>query len=133
MANQYHKELEKTQLQLLVGVQSLNRFGEHYELQTEFVPEEKGYIRLTFYTNTNKYTIKAKPTYLGGGASCRKPRAGEDWTRGRDLADGDFTCETWREILADIVSYELVKICQQNKPDNVRDAAAGNVPGDRCK
>lgn len=73
-------------------------------------------IKIRIYTDTNRYSIVAhegnadKQSYLGCVASSRKPRAGEDWTRGRDLADGPLTEETWRKILADIVSYELVKI-----------------------
>jgi hypothetical protein len=49
-------------------------------------------------------------SYLGCVASARKPRAGEDWTRGNDLADGELNPETWHRILADIVSYEIVKV-----------------------
>ena len=43
-------------------------------------------------------------------ALTRKPRAGEDWNRGRDLADGSYTKETWDKIISNIVSYELVKV-----------------------
>lgn len=48
--------------------------------------------------------------YLGCVASNRKPRAGEDWTRGRDLADGPYCEKTWHNILADIVAFELVRL-----------------------
>lgn len=75
--------------------------------------EEKR-IRILMYTSINRYSIVASitenRTYLGATASCRTPRAGEDWTRGNDLADGAFSKETWNKILADIVGYELVKI-----------------------
>jgi hypothetical protein len=54
--------------------------------------------------------------YLGCTASCRKPRAGEDWTRGSDLADGPLTEAIWRRILADIVSYEMVRVHRQRQP-----------------
>ena len=72
--------------------------------------------RFNIYTDTNKYSIVAKDestsrqSYLGCTSSSRKPRAGEDWNRGNDLADGPLDEETWRKILADIVSYELVKV-----------------------
>ena len=90
-----------------------------------------GTIRFRIYTDNNVYTIHANchqatgagvvdgkvstkqvslPTYLGCGASARKPRAGETWTRGSDLADGPLTFETWVKILGDIVSYEQVKV-----------------------
>ena len=81
---------------------------------------------VTIYTNTNHYAIRYRlPTdtstgYLGCIASSRMPRAGEDWTRGRDLHDGPFSRETWRGILADIVSYEMVKV---HKPGNPTVAA----------
>ena len=42
--------------------------------------------------------------------SSRKPRAGEDWTRGNDLTDGKFNKDTWDNIVADILSCELVDI-----------------------
>ncbi|MEE8114809.1 MAG: hypothetical protein V3T23_10710, partial [Nitrososphaerales archaeon] len=54
-------------------------------------------------------------TYLGCTASSRKPRAGEDWTRGSDLADGDLSLETWNKILGDIVAYELVRVHIKHK------------------
>lgn len=67
------------------------------------------------YTDNNVYKIVARETsgnqgYLGCVASSRKPRAGEKWTRGRDLADGSLTKETWYRILGDVVSYELVEV-----------------------
>lgn len=73
--------------------------------------------RLTvyIYTDTNKYQISARKGendagYLGCISSCRKPRAGEDWHRGNDLADGPLTRETWERIKGDIISYEMVKV-----------------------
>ena len=77
--------------------------------------------RVRIYTDINRYSIVAieregTDGYLGGGASSRKPRAGEDWTRGRDLADGAFSHKTWHKILADIVSYEMVKIHKTKTP-----------------
>lgn len=73
--------------------------------------------RWRIYTDINAYTFSAsmsRPgsarTYLGCISTCRKSRAGEDWSRGSDLADGPLSPETWHRILADIVSYEMVKI-----------------------
>jgi len=74
------------------------------------------YIGLVIlYTRTHSYSIKARiqtgqPSYLGCIASARKPLAGEAHTRGNDLADGYFTQDTWNRIVADILSYELVKV-----------------------
>lgn len=80
-------------------------------------PGERGIVYL-LYTRTNRYRIRAVERmnevpsggYLGCTSSCRTPRAGENWTRGRDLADGPLTEETWHRILGDIVSYEMVKV-----------------------
>jgi hypothetical protein len=81
---------------------------------TKNIPVTKMFL----YTDNNQYQItikegRTKETekgYLGCGANSRKSRAGEDWTRGCDLADGPLTKETWLRILRDIVGYELVKI-----------------------
>lgn len=76
--------------------------------------------RYMLYTRTNRYSIKAvereggptetRSSYLGCIANCRMPRAGENWTRGSDLADGELTEATWHRILGDILSYEMVKV-----------------------
>ena len=85
---------------------------------------EKGYSirkRIHFYTNDHEYCIVAHDRsrdegYLGCTASTRKPRAGEDWTRGNDLADGKFTRGTWERIKDDIIAYELVKLAPKVEP-----------------
>ena len=75
-----------------------------------------GTVRIRIYTEVHCYAISARPhtadkkSYLGCIASTRKPRAGEDWNRGNDHADGPLDEKTWRRILADIVSYEMVKV-----------------------
>lgn len=53
--------------------------------------------------------------YLGCIGDTRKPRAGEDWNRGNDLADGSYSKETWQEIVNDILAYELVKVVRHSK------------------
>lgn len=53
-----------------------------------------------------------RENYLGCVVSSRKPRAGEDWTRGNDLSDGPYTYETWTKIKNAIIKYELVKIAK---------------------
>ena len=88
------------------------------------IDDGTGIIRFRLYTNDHCYSITARVeqrtvseyhTYLGCIARTRKPRAGEDWTRGNDLADGKLCIETWNNILADIVSYELVRVHRQNE------------------
>jgi hypothetical protein len=78
------------------------------------------YKRWHIFTDTNRYSINVHVHadgrgYLGCLASCRKPRAGEDWHRGSDLADGPLSMGTWHRILADIVSYEMVKVHDPKK------------------
>jgi len=68
-----------------------------------------------FYTGENRYDISAHRrddgrTYLGCVAQSRKSRAGEDWFRGNDLPDGEFTRETWDAITRAVVRYETVDI-----------------------
>ena len=100
---------------------------------------KKGEVRLKIFTKDHLYAIssrlpevkrpsadyklkvgdeleKLNDGYLGCIADTRKPRAGEDWNRGNDLADGDYSEKTWQEIKDDILAYELVKVVR-NSPD----------------
>jgi len=85
--------------------------------------DEKGFefkFRFNIYTETHKYRITAldrerNEGYLGCTMSNRKPRAGEDWTRGRDLPDGKFTKETWDEIKNAIIACELIALAPKEK------------------
>ena len=58
-----------------------------------------------------------EPSYLGCTVQSRKPRAGEDWTRGNDLPDGKYSYKTWERIKNGILAYELVRVV--NKPSSV--------------
>lgn len=91
--------------------------------------------RWRIYTDINAYTFSASMghpgsmrTYLGCISTCRKPRAGEDWSRGSDLADGPLSLETWHRILADIVSYEMVKIHKAPAQPEIRGVADESPP-----
>src|SRR3990167_10303587 len=64
--------------------------------------------------------------YLGCIAQTRKPRAGEDWNRGNDLADGSYSKETFEEVVHDIIAYELVKIVKPVK--SVEDRIVKSLP-----
>lgn len=57
-----------------------------------------------------------EPSYLGCTVQSRKPRAGEDWTRGNDLPDGKCNYETWTKIKNNIIAYELVKVVAKPSP-----------------
>lgn len=104
-----------------VQVTKLQRYDEPPSTG-EWAQDVRGATNQTvrIYTDNNVYSIHARwgcsRTYLGCTASSRKPRAGEEHTRGSDLADGRFTYETWFSILADIVSYELVPIAKTRRP-----------------
>lgn len=79
---------------------------------------------ICFYTNNHCYKIIATEStdgnsYLSCFASTRKARAGEDWLRGNDLPDGDFTKETWNRILNAIICYELEKLSSYQKPSEI--------------
>lgn len=84
----------------------LRRFGG----KLLFVQDEH---KLQILTSRYSYTITARPPtsrdpgYLGCGARRRQPRPDEDWLRGRDLADGPFSDETWGRIMTDIVALEI--------------------------
>jgi hypothetical protein len=96
----------------------MNDMKHGYRNEDLYMVVEDKRILIYMFTLTNEYRIVAvcknegvlNRGYLGATASSRTPRAGEDWTRGNDLADGDFSKNTWHRILSDIVGYELVKI-----------------------
>jgi hypothetical protein len=93
------------------------------------VPGGEHYREFCFYTEDNKYSVIAidrekDDGYLGCGVSCRKVRAGEEWIRGNDLPDGSFAEETWNTIIYAIVNYELVKLSNFKKPDQIPDINA---------
>jgi hypothetical protein len=113
-------ELEQVKNQILKWVDEFRWTGHSYnEGNCIYVKEKDQRIELVLYTENNTYHISARAPdpnnrmdkgYLGCISTSRKPRAGEDWHRGNDLADGPFCFETWHKILRDIVAYELVKI-----------------------
>lgn len=80
-------------------------------------PDYQG-VRMVLYTGQNEYPVVVhieddKPIeawYMGAFGGTRLQRPTEDWTRGNDLPDGDFTFELWQEILNSITQYELLDI-----------------------
>ncbi len=75
------------------------------------IKEDKNVITIKFYTYNYEYIIKGKydekSDYLGCTLNCRKPRAGENWTRGSDLLDGPLDKYTWDKIKNAILASEL--------------------------
>ena len=82
------------------------------ELYYKIRIDEKDRFSIYLYTYNNRYCISCKRQYLGGTSCCRKSRAGEDWTRGHDLPDGNFCRQTWESIKNSIIKTELEQVCQ---------------------
>lgn len=99
-------------------LQNLVRFG-NVDSQaliqlTNLKDKENICFRVTLYTTDHCYSIYGyQPTeknpkgYLGAGGQTRKPRVGEDWNRGNDLPDGEYSKKTFEKIVHGIVRYEL--------------------------
>ena len=85
-----------------------------FVIQEKYSSEKEFHLLIKIFTSVNEYSIGVSiddnHSYLGCSATSRKPRTGEDWNRGNDLADGRFCEETWRNILKDIVKYETEQI-----------------------
>jgi len=84
------------------------------------VDEERKYT-CYLYTDNYRYRLSAVERvkddgYLSCIMSTRKPRAGENWTRGSDLPDGPFTEETWDQIVSAILANELVPLSEDRTP-----------------
>ena len=109
---------EKQYIEELRGfIGELGRWGKN----KAFWKYDEDSVAVRLYTDGHDYCIRAtEGGYLGCIVSCRKPRPGEDWTRGSDLADGKLDYETWNRILRDIVAYELKTISDYilNPPQN---------------
>ena len=112
--------MEKMREQLIKWLEEISRWNavKDFIRWEDKVPEDE-WLGCIFYTHTNKYHISVRNrkdhTYLGCTVSTRKPRAGEDWTRGNDLHDGPFNQKTWEGIKNDIIAYELVKVAKPIK------------------
>lgn len=81
---------------------------------SSYIP--KLFVKAKIWTLNNVYSICGSihvenlPGFLMCGALSRKPRTGETWCRGNDLADGKFGEKTWNRILQDIVRYEAEEV-----------------------
>lgn len=93
--------------------------GTFQPLETVELPEKAVALRLYLYTEDHRYAISMGPSgtkpngYLGCTVSARKPRPGEEWTRGNDLHDGEFDSQTIALILIDILGYECKRIAKR--------------------
>ena len=109
--------------EIIEWIRPLTRFGGQFEIK-----EIDDYtIHLYLYTEKNKYSIRFRfpspndnTSYIGCQSSSRKPRAGETWTRGRDLHDGKLTFDNWVRVMADILAMEAVNLqCDKSKIFNI--------------
>lgn len=103
------------------------------EVESFILPDYNKGIRVYLYTHNFRYSILVRPhnkhierkeddrvvgesnnlSYLGCTVLDRKPVAGENWQRGRDLPDGKYCYKTWQKIKDAIIAFELVKIAKQ--------------------
>lgn len=85
---------------------------------------------VSFYTSTTVYRIKARAERLVCDAEARAWVAGEDWHRGHDCGDGNFSRVTWDRILLRILQSEFVKVSKRRPGVGVADetpASAGEA------
>jgi len=82
-----------------------------------YVDSRRGRIRFHLFTDVNEYVFTLIPPcgqVETGSISCsvrsRKPRAGEDWRRGRDLPSGPFDKPTLVNLLLAVLATECVKV-----------------------
>jgi len=102
-------------------IEWLGRFSRFSPKKVEVVKNTETRFRIKLYTDRNVYSISATNTYLGCTASTRKPRPGEEWSRGSDLPDGNFLEKTFFGILGAIIFYEAKDIIKptQRIPDEI--------------
>lgn len=73
---------------------------------SRFNRSEKQYFTVYFYSSDYEYRIVIdKNSYIGGSYLARKIRPGENYSRGRDLSDGNYSLRTIRAILLEITSH----------------------------
>ncbi len=114
--------------ELFSWLKQISRFSkvEDFIYISDYKLKEK--VSIKIFTKDHQYRIyahlpkKDKNGVDNGGLGCiadtRKPRAGEDWNRGNDLADGGYSEKTWQEIKNDILAYELVKVVRNSSDKN---------------
>lgn len=81
-------------------------YKENKKIVTRFYTENYSY-RIVAQRKNRKNKDEKNLGYLGCQVSNRKPNTGESWTRGKDLADGTYSEQTWINILCDIVNNEI--------------------------
>lgn len=95
--------------------------GKH-NIPNDVIPQSD-HFHLVLWTNNHEFHIAFFPSHespniwiLMPFADTRKPRAGESWTRGNDLSDGEFSRELFFNTMLKIVAWELVAKVKFVKP-----------------
>lgn len=101
-AQQRRKQLERWLHQL--GFKSKHLRWER------LVSESDSRERVVFATTKNNYFLSFNDDYLGLTVSSRVTRPGEDWTRGNDLPDGEFSAEILGMAIKAVLLYELREV-----------------------
>lgn len=74
------------------------------------------WYNLIMFTEKREYYIVVKDNWICGSYSNRYYNPLENWTRGRDLGDGECTEETLNWILFRIIGSELIKYNDDSNP-----------------
>jgi len=119
-----HEERKEQLLEWLKEICPWGKIHDHCEITSNLDKNQTGQLEMTrtqvtIYTHHHRYNIVFKGDYLGCIMSNRTPRAGEDWTRGRDLPDGKFCRKTWDAIKDAIIQNELVKIAKKARTEEL--------------
>lgn len=75
--------------------------------------------RVAIFMGDHRYVFsmtirKDGKNYLGGTMTTTRYEVGENWTRGSDLPDGDFSKETFDSIIKSILACEFKRIKTQS-------------------
>lgn len=113
-----------------LGPSYVGTLDSHADVEFRYVSDNPS-MWVRFYSDSYVYAISvhSKPDkpieewYLGAYVSTRYHRPTEDWVRGNDLPDGDFTESTWRSIVSAFAGYQLLDISEY--ADSARERERG--------
>lgn len=81
-----------------------------------------------FYTDSAVYRVTATAERMVCGATARAWLAGEDWHRGHDCGDGDFSRATWDGIVQRMLRAELVRVRKRRASTSTGATEADETP-----
>ena len=76
-------------------------------------PDDNNHMHLHVFTENTEYHLGCSikddgNVIMMGSTQCRKPRPGENWLRGNDFTEGEFSKETLTRFFLDIARYEII-------------------------